>query len=126
VKIILFDDFAESPQRIYDDVIGFLGIPHDGRTEFPRINENKAMRSDWLRRFARKPPPVLRDAVRGLKRMVGAQSISAAKKKLVALNTVRERRPPPPPRLRSELVEYFRDEVTLLGRLIGRDLSHWT
>ena len=126
VKIILFDDFADSPQQVYDDVIRFLGIPHDGRTEFPRINENKTIRSDWLRRLYRKPPPALREAFRGLKRMVGGESIGAAKKKLVALSTVRERREPLEPRLRAELVEYFRDEVALLGRLIGRDLSHWT
>lgn len=35
VKLILFDDFAASPQAVYDDVIAFLGIPHDGRSEFP-------------------------------------------------------------------------------------------
>ena len=58
--------------------------------------------------------------------MVGGEGIGAAKKKLVALNTVRERREPLEPRLRAELVEYFRDEVALLWRLIGRDLSHWT
>jgi hypothetical protein len=126
VKLILYDDFAASPQRVYDEVIGFLDVPHDGRTEFPRINENKGARLPWLRRFYRKPPPTLRGAVRGLKRAVGGEPISAAKKKLVALNTVRERRRPLPPELRAELVAVFRDEVVLLGRLMNRDLSHWT
>src|SRR5215210_7851360 len=36
VKLILYDDFAASPQQVYDEVIEFLGIPHDGRSEFPR------------------------------------------------------------------------------------------
>ncbi|HEX2218358.1 MAG TPA: sulfotransferase domain-containing protein [Gemmatimonadales bacterium] len=126
VKLILYDDFAASPQRVYDEVIAFLGVPHDGRSEFPRINENKTARVPWLRRFYRKPPPALREAVRSLKRAVGGQTISAAKKKLVALNTVRERRPPMTPELRAELVAAFRDEVALLGRLMNRDLRHWT
>lgn len=126
VKLILYDDFAASPQRVYDDVIAFLGIPHDRRTEFPRINENKATRVPWLRRLYRKPPPVLREAVRSLKRAMGGEGISAAKKKLVALNTVRGRRPPLSPHLRAELVAAFRDEVALLARLMDRDLSHWT
>jgi hypothetical protein len=39
---------------------------------------------------------------------------------------VRERRRPLPPELRAELVAVFRDEVVLLGRLMNRDLSHWT
>lgn len=126
VKLILYDEFAASPQRVYDEVIGFLGVPHDGRSEFPRINENKGARLSWLRRFYRKPPSALREAVRGLKRTVGGETISAAKKRLVALNTVRERRPPLAPELRAELVAAFRDEVALLGRLMNRDLSHWT
>ena len=125
VKLILYDDFTASPQRIYDEVIAFLGIPHDRRTEFERINENKRTRVAWLRRLYRKPPPVLREVVRSLKRAVGGEGISVATRKLVALNTVRERRPPLPPQLRAELVAAFRDEVALLAQLIGRDLSHW-
>jgi hypothetical protein len=125
VKLILYDDFADSPQRIYDEVIEFLGLPHDGRTEFPRINENKGVRLAWLRRFYRKPPPVLRQAVRSLKRALGGETLSAAKKKLVSLNTVREQRAPLPPALRAEIAAGFREEVALLGRLMNRDLSHW-
>ena len=126
VKLLLFDDFAASPQRVYDEVIDFLGIPHDGRSEFPRINENKRSRVAWLRRFYRKPPPALRATIRNLKEKVGSEGIGALKKRIVALNTVRERRPPLSPALRAELVETFRDEVALLARLMNRDLSHWT
>jgi Sulfotransferase domain len=126
VKLILFDDFAASPQRLYDEVIEFLEIPHDGRTEFPRINENKRARMAWLQNFYRKPPPALRGAIRNLKQAMGAQGLGEVKKKIVALNTVRERRPPLPAELRAELVETFREEVALLSRLLHRDLSHWT
>ena len=125
VRLILYDDFAAAPQAVYDDVIEFLGIPHDGRTEFPRINEGKRARLDWLRDFYRKPPPPLRSAFRGLKRAVGGDSMGTVARKLVALNTVKERRPPLSPEFRAELVEAFRDEVALLGRLLERDLSHW-
>ncbi len=125
VKLILFDDFTASPQTVYDEVIEFLGIPHDNRSAFPRINDNKRARVTWLRTFARKPPPVLRDAIRNLKQAVGAEGISAVKKKLVDLNTVKERRRPLSPEFRAELVEAFRDEVAALSRLLDRDLSHW-
>ena len=125
VKLILFDDFTASPQKVYDEVIDFLGIPHDNRNAFPRINDNKRARVTWLRTFARKPPPVLRDAIRNLKQAVGAEGISAVKKKIVDLNTVKERRRPLSPEFRAELVETFREEVALLSRLLNRDLSHW-
>jgi hypothetical protein len=56
---------------------------------------------------------------------MGAEGITSVKKKIVALNTVRERRPPLSPELRAELVESFREEVGLLAAILGRDLSHW-
>jgi len=48
VKLILYDEFAASPRRVYDEVIAFLNLPHDGRAEFPRINDNKHWLSDVL------------------------------------------------------------------------------
>ncbi len=125
VKLILYDDFAASPQRVYDGIIEFLGVPHDNRADFPRINDNKRARLAWLRNFARKPPPALRTAVRRLKQAVGAEGVTAVKTKIVGLNTVREKRPPLSPAFRAELVEAFREEVALLSRLLHRDLSHW-
>ena len=125
VKLILYDDFTASPQRVYDEVIDFLGVPHDHRDEFPRINENKRAKLSWLGNFFRKPPPALRSAFRGLKQVMGEGGLSAVKKTVVDLNTVKARRQPLSPEFRAELVETFRDEVALLSRLMNRDLSHW-
>jgi hypothetical protein len=125
VKLIVYDDFAASPEKIYGEVMEFLDIPHDNRTEFPRINDNKRAGVTWLRNFIRKPPSPMRNVYRALKLTVGEQSMLAIKQKIVALNTVKERRPPLSPAFRHELVETFRDEVDLLGRILGKDLSHW-
>jgi hypothetical protein len=125
VKMILYDDFAASARAVYDDVIAFLGVPHDHRREFPRINDNKRARVAWLRNFLRKPPPVLRDTYRSIKQTMGAKRMDALKSAVVARNTTKQRREPLSPEFRSELVEAFREEVALLSRLIGRDLSHW-
>ena len=94
VKLILYDDFAASPQQVYDELVEFLDIPHDNRTGFPRINENKRAEMTWLKDFARKPPPVLHQAYRTLKQALGSEGISAVKKGIVQMNTVKERRPP--------------------------------
>jgi Sulfotransferase domain len=125
VKLILYDDFAASPRQVYDDVIRFLGLPHDGRTEFPRINESKRTRVTWLRNFIRKPPPGLREVYRGVKARLGRKRMDAIRQGVIERLTVNERREPLSPAFRAELVEVFRDEVALLGRLLGRDLSHW-
>ncbi len=125
VKLIVYEDFAASPERVYAQVIRFLGLSPDERTEFPRINDSKRARVPWLRDFLRKPPPLLLHTVRGLKRAVGAGPVEAVKRALVTRNTVKEARSPLSAEFRAELVEEFRDEVTLLSRLLGRDLSHW-
>jgi hypothetical protein len=126
VELILYDDFTASPAGVYDATIEFLGLPPDRRSAFPRINENKRARLAWLGNFLRKPPPVLRTGVQRLKRLMGQEGISAIKRSVVDLNTRKERRPPLSPEFRAELVEVFRDEVALLGRLMGRDLSRWS
>jgi hypothetical protein len=126
VMLILFDDFAASPQRIYDEVIDFLGLVHDQRTEFPRVNENKRVRLSWLRDFYRKPPPALRQGFRRFKETAAGKHLAVLKQWIVGLNTVQERRPPLTTEFRAELVETFRDEVALLAKILRRDLTHWT
>lgn len=109
-----------------DEVIEFLGIPHDNRTEFPRVNENKRAKVTWLRNFySHKPPPLLCNAYRRLKQTVGEQGPGAIERRIVDLNTAKERRPSLSPEFRAELVQTFRDEVALLSRILSRDLSHW-
>ncbi len=125
VKLILYDDFAASPRQRYNEVVEFLGLPPDGRSEFPRINDNKRARVAWLRNLIRKPPPALREAYRGVKSRVGRKRLDAIRQGVLERLTVKERREPLSPAFRAELVEVFRDEVALLGRLLGRDLGHW-
>lgn len=126
VKVILQEDFHASSARVYAEVIEFLDLPSDGRTTFPRANEQKRFRGSWLRNFIRKPPPVLRTAFRHLKRTAGEERIVAFKNMVVDLNTSRVRRPPLDPAFRKELIETFRDDVALLSGILNRDLSHWT
>ncbi len=125
VKVILFDDFAAAPERIYNEVIDFLGIEPDQRNEFPRVNENKRARLSWLRDFYRKPPPLLLQTYRRLKETTPGRYLVSLKEWIIDVNTVRERRSPLSPEFRAELVDTFRGEVALLSRVLGRDLSHW-
>ena len=126
VHLVLYDDFAASPQQVYDGLIEFLGVPHDNRSHFPRVNDNKRARLAWLGQLATKPPPALRAAMRRLKQAVSGQGITAVKRKIVGLNTVKEVRQPLSPEFRKELVAAFRDEVVLFSDLMGRDLRHWS
>jgi len=51
VEIILFEDFVKSTKNIYDQVLEFLAVPNDGRTEFIRINENKSHKMGTVGNF---------------------------------------------------------------------------
>ena len=126
VKLLLFEDFTASPAAAYAEVVDFLRLPRDERTEFPRINDSKHAKSATLKRFLRKPPPVLRSLVRGLKGALGAEGLVALKTGVVRLNTVKASRAPLAPAFRAELVDAFGKEIALLGQILGRDLSHWT
>ena len=76
VKVLVFDDLRADTGAVYRDALAFLGVPDDGRSEFPRVNENKVHeRPRPSPRFTQRPPapPCV---ARGVKR-VPASSASA-------------------------------------------------
>ncbi len=122
VKFILFEDFARDTRAVYEDVLGFLGVPSDGRRRFPRVNESRRNRIGWFGRLLLNPRPGLVPLRSyALKTPVLARFWSLAQR----LNTAPVERRPLSPEFRRELVEEFRDDVERLSALIGRDLSHW-
>lgn len=123
VKVIIYDDFARSPSTLYEDVLKFLGVPSDGRTEFPRLNESRGYRSAWLARL-QSPPHGITQVVKRLKRALGVNSLGVLK--LVGdINGKKISRLPLPPEFRQELANEFRDDIKKLSRILNRDLSHW-
>ncbi len=124
VLAIVFDDLRADTGAVYRRTIEFLGLPDDGRTRFPRVNENKVHRAEAVARFTQRPPRPLVSVARGVKRVTGVE-------RLGVLDRVRRgnrqvaRRPETDPELAVELRAYFRDDVGELGELIGRDLGGW-
>lgn len=122
VHIILFEDLKERPAETYEAVLRFLGVPSDGRSDFPVVNRRRSARSMELQEFVRRPPgwlgsigrAVIPLAMRaGLRRWFSAVNVDSS---------------PPPPLsqdLRRRLTSDFAAEIEELARLIGRDLSRW-
>ncbi len=121
VLVLVLDDIAENPRREYLKVLEFLGVPDDGRTEFPVYNRRKAPRSrlishillflsanDFTRRVGIRYPKLVRIA-RWL-RKVNWEPVQPK---------------PLSPKMRAELVEYFKEDIHLLEDLLQRDFSHW-
>jgi len=121
---IVFDDLARDPRSVYLRTLGFLGLADDGRTDFPRINQNRNLRSVRLAATHRSVPRLLGPLyapARTLARRVGF-SPSA----IVNRFNIREgERRGIDPAFAAELRAVFAPQVEKIERLTGRDLSHW-
>ena len=114
---LLLDDLREDPRPRYREVLAFLGVTDDGRSDFPVVNAARPTRWPMLSRWMRRSSQ-LRSAL-GIH---GDWGIVAA---LRRLNSHDAPRPPVSPQMQQTLRAYFADDVTRLGALLDRDLSHW-
>lgn len=124
VKLIVFDDFRDSPRRVYEETLDFLDLPRDARTEFPRVNANTVHRSSAVGRLLHKPPRTLHRLVKGLERGLGMEQLPGIDF-MHRLNTREQSRTPLSPAFRAELVAHFREDVQRLEAVLDRDLSDW-
>lgn len=122
--VILFDDFVADTRRSYLETLCFLGLPDDGRTEFPQVHPAKVNRSQWLSRLHMDPPNGLRRPMAIARRFYSGLPVSA-KSCLSRLLSRRQTRTPLREDFRRELRSEVAEEVDLASNLLGRDLSHW-
>ena len=124
LRINFFDDLVTNPGAVYRAVLEHLSVPDDKRRDFPIVNESKRLRSRALGSVLRTASAVGRPVKRWLQSTFGVEPphmITAISR----LNRERYSRPPLREGFRLELMEYFREDVTLLSQITGRDLSHW-
>ena len=124
VKIVLFEDFVKSTKNVYDEVLQFLAVPNDKRTEFIRINENKSHKMGAIGNFTAKPPALLTNVALKARDMLGIKELGILDT-IRSFNTKVAAREPLSDSLRSEMIEEFTPDIQKLARLIERDLSHW-
>jgi len=123
VLILVLDDLKENPRREYLKVLDFLGVPDDGRQEFPVKNPAKERRWPGLHKGVR----LIGRASRKTKHLLGIPTNrrTGILRVMNIINVKYRPRPPMSVQLRKELIEYFRPDVEKLGSLLNRDFSHW-
>src|SRR5262249_10633877 len=125
VKTIVLDDFVCAPLNVYREVLDFLGLEHDEKTNVGRMSGTKTYRSHAIQWLLMRPPRVVQ---RLIPRTVGPSEPGIAGrlfKRLRRANIVRTHWHPIGAAVRQELVDCVRGDVDLLARLLNRDLRHW-
>jgi hypothetical protein len=128
VKVIIYDDFAANPPLACQETLEFLGVTRRGLDpRFQIVNPNKYVRSRLLQRVL--ADPWLRSSFVGMRpwlprRVFGA--LRCAEAALWHCNARVAKRPPLEPELRAQLKADFAPDNDRLGRLLGRDLTHWS
>jgi hypothetical protein len=126
--VLLFDDFAADPLRVYRQVLEFLGIEYDGRTEFTSKLPSRRYRYRWIQRLFWSPPKPVRGMLEDAllrakqKKRPGKRPLL---KRIARWNTVAASPASLSPEMRAELRGILAPDVARLGELLGRDLSHW-
>jgi len=121
VLVLVLDYVRKNPRHEYIRVLRFLGVPDDGRTNFPVYNSAKERRSP----FIGKAIAFFGRTVGGWKRSLGIQRGLGVLNALNKANTLQRNRPPLDERTWQQLADYFAEDIRKLLRLLERDLSYW-
>ena len=121
VCVIDFRDWIANSRRTYLQILDFLGLPDDGRTDFPAVNAGVTYRSRKLTRLVVRPPAHLRKIALLLKRITGPfgrrlHGAALGLARSAAISGYRDLRP----ELREEIRRYYADENAALKRRLAR------
>jgi hypothetical protein len=126
VRFILFDDFAADPLAAYRDTLEFLGLPDDGRTVVKRRNSGQLPKSVMLQLMIREPrSEVARALLTKLRRSRRFKLVGRTMSRIRQSNREAVVGDELSPELRAVMAEAFAEDVRILSRIFGRDLSYW-
>lgn len=123
--VVVFDDFNADVAAGYARVLTFLGVPHDGRTDFPRINEGQTIRHPKLWTLVWGTMLRARPLLNPVKRMLKVSKLDIYPRVSRLFLGVRSERPAISESLRAEMRDYFDEDIKRLSTAIGRDLTAW-
>jgi hypothetical protein len=129
VKIVFYEEFFADPATHYREILRFLDLPLDERTEFKRVNSRRAPKNLALHRFVSRPPFPL-DRILILLRAVSRRfnlhlGIFMHKfvERVVRLDSQELAIMSEP--FKNELRDFFADDIAKLEEFLGRPLDIW-
>ncbi len=123
--LIVFDDFVANTAAAYAQTLAFLGVPHDGRNEFPQINEGRQIKNQKL--WALVWGTVLRahPLVDPVKRVLKVSTLNIYPRLSRLFLVRRSEKPAISDNLRAEMRAYFDEDIKKLSILVERNLTAW-
>lgn len=117
VHVVVMDDIKTSVRNEYLKVLNFLEIEDDGRIDFPIVNPGKERKLNWPRKLLRHI-----HLVKGRLNIKAGTGIGG----LINRWNIKERqRSSVSDDIQYQMMDYFKEDVALLGKLLQRDLNHW-
>lgn len=122
-RLVMFQEELQADSgAVYRRALAFLGIPDDGRTEFPKVNEAVTPRSTLLHLLIQRGGR-LRTAVSGpIKRLLGLKSLGVYRY-VKSRNLAKAGRMALDPAVAAEIRTALAADVALLERLLERDVA---
>jgi len=119
VHFVWMDDLRQDSSAVYRDLLAFLGVADDHRTELPARNTAKLPRSTGVAAMLKR--------LHQAKRMLGIGYLGTGlTTRLKALNETDAKAPPLRESFHAELMDtVFTDDIHRLAAATGRDLSAW-
>ena len=120
LHFVFHSDFLKTPRQTYLEILAFLGLPDDGRRQFPIENESHDYHSQTYNRLITGVSDVLgptfrfRQSFRVVARMLRLFNVK------VPLATERQQLG-----VYAQMVTYFESDIQLLARLLNRNLDEW-
>lgn len=120
---LIFDDFAAAPDKVYREVLSFLELDNDNRTNFKAVNVAKRTRFKWLANPINSGTFLGKLSIQ-VRRRLGVSGFGITKA-VRRFNSLPAEKAPIPDSFRRELTTAFEDDVRLLSSVLNRDLSSW-
>lgn len=115
---VVLEDLATNPQKIYKNILEFLGVKDDGRTGFSKSNEAAGIQFRFLEKLrSNQSLPV-----KFLKSLV---KIFLPKDMLDNINRTQRKKPSLSWDFQRELLNAFEKDIEIIEKTLNRNLSHW-
>lgn len=124
IHIILFDHLRENPAKVYQDILDFLGLEDDSRTNFPKVNTRKTYKSKLISFITHRPPKILTVTAKILKNILNTERLNIINK-IASINEKKISKIELNVEFKRNIIKYLKPSIQRLEKILDEDLSSW-